>query len=81
MFSTPRSRSVSPAGAATENGTSKMACSRLVAVTLTSSVSSVWRRKSSGFSAPAETSTSCTTRRNPSTAALTEYMPGNTEIE
>jgi hypothetical protein len=70
-FSTPRERSTSSVGAATENGTSSSACSRLVAVTVISSVNSGCSVNSSCGEPLAPTSITRVTVRNPGIDTMT----------
>jgi hypothetical protein len=71
MFSTPRERSTSSVGAATEKGTSRSVSSRLVAVTVTASLSAGCSTKSRDRDAPPATSAVCVTRRKPRSVAAT----------
>ena len=71
MSSTPRSRSTSSVGAATENGTSCTVSSRFIAVTVISSLNDGCSEKSIDTDAPAATVAVDVTRRQPESVATT----------
>jgi hypothetical protein len=82
MFSTPRWRSSFSVGATTEKGTSATACSRSIAVTVTSSSRPASRPKSAEAVPPSATRTSRRLwRLNPRMETATEYTPGGTLTE